>query len=79
MSDANRWIDRVHVGDCRELLDQMAIDGIKVQTCVTSPPYFWLRDYGMSTSLGRHYIGCELNPAYRDLAGLRGTTLGMLL
>lgn len=28
-------------------------DGVKVQTCVTSPPYFGLRDYGHDGQLGR--------------------------
>lgn len=35
---------RIDVGDCRELLAGM--DEGSVQTCVTSPPYFGLRDYG---------------------------------
>lgn len=37
----------VRVGDCREALREMA-DG-SVQTCVTSPPYFGLRDYGTAS------------------------------
>jgi DNA modification methylase len=40
------WLNKTHVGDCRELLRKMADDGVRVQTCVTSPPYFGLRDYG---------------------------------
>lgn len=39
------WLDRTHVGDCRDLLRQMAEDGVRVQMCVTSPPYFRLRSY----------------------------------
>ncbi len=39
------WLDRTHVGDCRRLLRQMADDGVLVQMCVTSPPYFRLRSY----------------------------------
>jgi site-specific DNA-methyltransferase (cytosine-N4-specific) len=39
------WLDRTHVGDCRDLLRQMRRDGVRVQTCVTSPPYFRLRSY----------------------------------
>ena len=39
------WLDRTHVGDFRELLRQMQRDGVRVQTCVTSPPYFRLRNY----------------------------------
>lgn len=41
----DRWFDRTHVGDCQDLLRHMASDGVKVQTCVTSPPYFGLRSY----------------------------------
>jgi DNA modification methylase len=33
-------------GDCRDTMRQWAKDGIKAQTCVTSPPYYGLRDYG---------------------------------
>ncbi|EQD75643.1 DNA cytosine methylase, partial [mine drainage metagenome] len=36
----------------------MADDGVRVQTCVTSPPYFGLRDYGVEGQ-----IGLERNPA----------------
>ena len=48
-----RWINQTHVGDCRALLAQMAAEGVQVQTCVTSPPYWGgLRDYGMAGQLG---------------------------
>lgn len=30
----------------------LANEGVRVQTCVTSPPYFGLRDYGVSGQLG---------------------------
>lgn len=46
------WLNRTHIGDCRQLLRQMAADGVKVQTCVTSPPYFGLRDYGVEGQIG---------------------------
>ena len=46
------WLNRTHVGDFRELLKQMAADGVRVQTCVTSPPYFGLRDYGVEGQIG---------------------------
>ena len=52
------WLNRTHVGDCRALMSQMAADGVKVQTCVTSPPYFGLRDYGHDGQ-----IGLESSPA----------------
>lgn len=46
------WLNCTHVGDCRELLEEMAADGVRVQTCVTSPPYFGLRDYGVEGQIG---------------------------
>ena len=39
-----------YVGDCRELLAQLP-EGC-VQTCVTSPPYWGLRDYGVDGQIG---------------------------
>lgn len=52
------WLNKTHVGDCRALLKQMAADGVHAQTCVTSPPYFGLRDYGVAGQ-----IGLEASPA----------------
>jgi len=46
----SNWINRCHFGDCLETLRQMP-DGI-AQTCVTSPPYFGLRDYGHDGQIG---------------------------
>ncbi|WP_446903046.1 DNA-methyltransferase [Burkholderia sp. YIM B11467] len=46
------WINNCHFGDCRDTLREMAADGIKAQTCVTSPPYYGLRDYGHAGQLG---------------------------
>lgn len=45
-------IGLVHFGDCRDSMRQMAAAGIKVQTCITSPPYFGLRDYGHADQIG---------------------------
>lgn len=39
-----------YVGDCRELLAQLPDEC--VQTCVTSPPYYGLRDYGHDGQIG---------------------------
>jgi DNA modification methylase len=44
--------NQVLFGDCRDSLRLMAAEGIKVQTCVTSPPYFGLRDYGVQGQIG---------------------------
>lgn len=38
-------INKCHVGDCREILPTLS----EVQMCVTSPPYWGLRDYGTAT------------------------------
>lgn len=40
----------IHIGDCLESLRAMPAES--VQTCVTSPPYFGLRDYGMDGQIG---------------------------
>lgn len=45
-------LNQVHFGDCRDSLRAMAAAGLKVQTCVTSPPYFGLRDYGHEGQIG---------------------------
>ncbi len=41
---------KIYVGDCRKTLKNLADQS--VNTCVTSPPYFGLRDYGESDQLG---------------------------
>ncbi|MGN8184570.1 DNA-methyltransferase [Burkholderia sp. 22088] len=39
------WLDQSHRGDCRDLMRAMIADGVRVQTIVTSPPYWGLRSY----------------------------------
>jgi DNA modification methylase len=39
-------MNRIILGDNRESLKKLIAEGIKIQTCITSPPYFGLRDYG---------------------------------
>lgn len=41
-----------YFGDCREVMQRLIDEGEKVQTCVTSPPYFGLRDYQVDGQLG---------------------------
>ena len=41
---------KILIGDCRNLLREMPEKS--VHTCVTSPPYFGLRDYGMDDQIG---------------------------
>ena len=39
------WLNQCHFGDVRDVLRRMIADGVKVQTIVTSPPYWGLRSY----------------------------------
>lgn len=41
----------IRVGDCRQLMREMPDES--VQCCVTSPPYFGLRDYGHPGQIGQ--------------------------
>ena len=50
-------MNKIQFGDCRETMRKWASEGIKAQTCVTSPPYYGLRDYGHDGQ-----IGLEENP-----------------
>lgn len=45
-------MNQIIFGDCRESMRQLHQQGIKIQTCVTSPPYFGLRDYGHDGQIG---------------------------
>lgn len=56
-------------GDCRETLKTIACGS--VQCCVTSPPYFGLRDYGHAQQIGREkttdeYVA-ELADVFREV------------
>ena len=44
--------NNIEFGDCREIMKRWAEDGIKAQMCVTSPPYYGLRDYGHDGQIG---------------------------
>lgn len=39
-------------GDCLIILREMISQGVRVQTCITSPPYWGLRDYGVAGQSG---------------------------
>ena len=39
-------MNKIEFGDCRETMRRWVSEGVKVNTCVTSPPYYGLRDYG---------------------------------
>jgi DNA modification methylase len=45
-------INSCYMGDVRDGLRAFIAAGIHAQTCVTSPPYWGLRDYGMPGQLG---------------------------
>ena len=44
-------LDIIHTGDCLEVLKTLPDES--VHCCVTSPPYYALRDYGMEEQIGR--------------------------
>jgi len=45
-------MNKIEFGDCRKTMREWAAKGIKAQTCVTSPPYYGLRDYGRKGQIG---------------------------
>ena len=46
------YYNKIEFGDCRETMRRWVEQGIKAQTCVTSPPYYGLRDYGHDGQIG---------------------------
>ena len=70
----------IEIGDCRDIMRRWASEGVKAQTCVTSPPYFGLRDYGHPGQIGleatpEHYIEAmvEVFRCVRDVLADDGT------
>lgn len=59
-------MNKIEFGDCRETMRRWAGEGVKVQTCVTSPPYFGLCDYGTAKWQGGNpdcvHEGAKVNP-----------------
>jgi DNA modification methylase len=45
-------MNKIEFGDCREIMKRWKDESVKVQTVVTSPPYFGLRDYGHDGQIG---------------------------
>jgi len=73
-------VNIIEFGDCRETMRRWASDGIKAQTCVTSPPYYGLRDYGNDGQIGleetpEEYIAAmvEVFRCVRDVLADDGT------
>ena len=57
-------MNKILFGDCRETLKTI---GVKARMCVTSPPYYGLRDYGTATWVGgdpncNHMRDSKVNP-----------------
>lgn len=57
-AEAKEPMNRVYFGDCRDTIRDLKTQGVRVQCCVTSPPYYGLRDYGHPGQ-----IGLEKTPA----------------
>ena len=60
-------------GDCRDVMRKLIEHGVKVQCIVTSPPYWGLRDYGVSGQLGdgRH-AGAKCGQGVWERGGAEG-------
>ena len=70
----------IEFGDCRDTMRRWAEQGVKAQMCVTSPPYFGLRDYGHEGQIGleqtpEQYISAivEVFRCVRDVLADDGT------
>lgn len=70
----------IEFGDCRDTLRRWAANGARAQMCVTSPPYFGLRDYGHEGQIGleqtpEEYIAAmvEVFRCVRDVLADDGT------
>lgn len=46
-------MNRVFFGDCRDAMRTLIADDVRVQMCVTSPPYYKQRDYGHKGQIGQ--------------------------
>lgn len=55
----------IHIGDALSRLDDVA--ACSVQTCVTSPPYYWARDYCVAGQLGHEDTPDEYVAALVDV------------
>lgn len=73
-------MSKIEFGDCRAIMRRWADEGVLVQTCVTSPPYFGLRDYGVDGQIGleqtpEEYIAAmvEVFRCVRDVLADDGT------
>lgn len=63
-------MNKVFFGDCRDTMRDLIAQGVKVQMCVTSPPYFGLRDYGHPGQLGLEATPAEFVAAMVEVFAL---------
>jgi DNA modification methylase len=63
-------MNKVFFGDCRDTMRDLIAQGVKVQMCVTSPPYFGLRDYGHPGQLGLEATPAEFVRAMVEVFAL---------
>lgn len=73
-------MNQIEIGDCRQIMRRWVGEGVKAQMCVTSPPYFGLRDYGHPGQIGleqtpEQYIAAmvEVFRCVRDVLADDGT------
>lgn len=73
-------MNKCFLGDCRDSMRLLIADGVRVQTCVTSPPYFGLRNYEVDGQLGleptpQEYVNnmVEVFRLVRELLNENGT------
>ena len=52
-------LNKCYIGDCMDGLQRFVDAGIRVQVCITSPPYFGLRDYGVPGQIGMEETPAE--------------------
>jgi len=64
-------VNRIEIGDCRETMRRWISEGVQVQTCITSPPYWGLRDYGVEGQIG-------LEPDYREFLATMVEVFGLV-
>ena len=60
-------MNKIEFGDCREIMKRWIDEGVKIQTCITSPPYYGLRDYGTAT-----WEGGDINCDHKEYLGGHG-------
>lgn len=45
-------MNKIEFGNCIDIMQKWVNEGVKINTCVTSPPYYGLRDYGVDEQMG---------------------------